>query len=593
VSSRIESQPSEEQAILSIRDLSVTLQRRGTPTRVLDRVNLRARTGEIVALLGESGSGKSTLGLAILGLLAAESRPQVTGSILIGRQEIVGATTAALRPIRRRVGTVFQDPIGSLNPTMRIGRQLEEIIEDGKSPAWWLAQVGIPDPDTRLRSFPHQLSGGQCQRVMIAMAMARQPALIIADEPTTALDVVVQAQILALLRRLARENGVAMVFVTHDLAVAAALADRVAILHAGRLVEEGPAAQLVAHPAHPYSATLLAARFGLAADCGRQLPAAAPGEGGESTGCRWAPRCTLTQDRCRERVPAAARAAHGGWVACHRGDEMAVATAVTIGAPWPEQRPVVPGHLLELVGISKTFGLPHRAAFAERQVFHALDGVALRIARGEAVAIVGGSGSGKSTLLRIAAGLLAPDKGDIAYAGKDRPQIVFQDAAGSFTPWLTIGEQIGERLRAAGLARAQRSDCVARALERVGLEPRYATAKAANLSGGQCQRAALARAIVVPPNLLLCDEAVSAMDMSLAATILNLIGVLRRELGMALLFVTHDLAAARFLADRIVVMERGRIVETGPAEDIVRNPTHPATQFLLEAMPNRLAVAAE
>jgi peptide/nickel transport system ATP-binding protein len=588
----IESRPREEPAILSVSDLSVTLQRRGIPTRVLDQINFRARAGEIVALLGESGSGKSTLGLAILGLLAPESRPLVSGSIKIERQEVVGAAASALRPIRRRVGTVFQDPIGSLNPTMRIGRQLEEIIEDGKSPAWWLAQVGIPDPDTRLRSFPHQLSGGQCQRVMIAMAMARHPSLIIADEPTTALDVVVQGQVLALLRRLARENGVAMVFVTHDLAVAAALADRVAVLHAGRLIEEGPAAQLVAHPAHPYSATLLAARFGLAADCTRQLPIALPGARGRSSGCHWAPRCTLTEDRCRERMPAPTGAPHGGWVACHRGDELATATTVTAGAPWPEPRQVVAGHLLELVGISKTFRLRHGAAFAGRQVFHALDGVALRVARGEAVAVVGGSGSGKSTLLRIAAGLLAPDEGDVAYAGKDRPQIVFQDAAGSFTPWLTIGEQIGERLRPTGLSRAERSDRVARALERVGLDPGYAAAKVANLSGGQCQRAALARAIVVPPNLLLCDEAVSAMDMSLAATILNLIGVLRRELGMALLFVTHDLAAARFLADRIVVMEGGRVVESGPAEDVIRNPAHPATQLLLEAMPDRLAVTA-
>ncbi len=576
--------------ILTVRDLSITLHRRATATCVLDRVHLSVRPGEIVALLGESGSGKSTLGLAILSLLGEESAPLIAGSILIGGQEVVGASAAALRLIRRRVGIVFQDPIGSLNPTMRIGRQLEEIIEDGQSPAGWLTQVGIPHAEDRLRAYPHQLSGGQCQRVMIAMAMARQPALIIADEPTTALDVVVQAQILALLRRLARENGVAMVFVTHDLAVACALADRVAILHAGRMVEEGPAGALLAHPAHPYTATLLAARFGLKADRRRQLPAAARGAGGGSNGCRWAPRCALTAERCRESVPPSTPAGHGGAVACHRAGELPAVTAVTPGMPWPDRRPVVAGHLLELVGVCKSYALARRTMFAGRKAFQAVDGVSLRVARGEAVAVVGSSGSGKSTLLRIVAGLIAPDVGDVAYAGSNRPQIVFQDAAGSFTPWLSIGEQIGERLRDAGLTRAERSARVAQALERVGLERGYAAAKSASLSGGQCQRAALARAIVVPPDLLLCDEAVSAMDMSLATTILNLIGTLRRELGMALLFVTHDLAAARFIADRIIVMERGRVVETGPAEDIIQSPTHPATQRLLASTPDRLSL---
>jgi len=241
--------------------------------------------------------------------------------------------------------------------------------------------------------------------------------------------------------------------------------------------------------------------------------------------------------------------------------------------------------LLELVGIQKNFPVPRGKPFARAGVFKALENIDFRLQEGEAVALVGASGSGKSTLLRIVAGLEKPDSGDVAYLGRDRPQVVFQDAAASLTPWLTIGEQIGERLRKLGLDPAARHERVAAALTDVGLDPGFAAARPGGLSGGQCQRAALARTIVVPPRLLLCDEAVSAMDVSLAAGILNLIGVLRRRLGIALLFVTHDLAAARFVADRVVVMAQGRLVEQGPVEQVMANPTHPATRQLLAAMP--------
>jgi peptide/nickel transport system ATP-binding protein len=581
------------QVVLSIRDLSVTLYRDGRGSLVLDRIGLEVRRGEIVALLGESGSGKSTLGLAVMGLLALDSAPEVEGSIAVDGVELAGAPPAAWRRMRReRLGVVFQDPIGSLNPTLTIGRQLEEAIGDGSDPAEWLARVGIPEPKSRLAAYPHQLSGGQCQRVMIAMAIAKRPGLILADEPTTALDVVVQAQILTLLRRLAREDGIAMLFVTHDLAVAASLADRVAVMQAGRLVEDGPVAALSAAPAHPYTAALLGARFDLAADRTRQLPTLATEAGGGKPGrdaCGFAARCPLAEAACRSTRPPLVPARHGGSVACLRSSAVGPDLWQAAATPWPDAAPAASEILLELAQIEKIYTLPRRLPYGPIRRVHALNRVDLRIRRGESVAIVGGSGSGKSTLLRVAAGLLAPDRGDIVRAGTERPQVVFQDAAGSLTPWLTIGEQIGERLRPLKLGRAARAERVALALTQVGLDPSLAGARAAALSGGQCQRAALARAIVVPPSLLLCDEAVSAMDMTLAAAMLNLIGVLRRELGMALMFVTHDLAAARFVADRIIVMAEGRIVETGEGETLIRSPRHSATLNLLEAMPDRLA----
>jgi peptide/nickel transport system ATP-binding protein len=585
----------EDAPVLRVADLSVVLHRDGRAHGILDRISLTVGRGEIVAMLGESGSGKSTLGLAVMGLLPADADPRVSGSIAVDGMELQGGDAPRWRAVRRdRLGAVFQDPIGSLNPSLRIGAQLAEAAQDGTPPARWLARVGIPDPEGRLHSYPHQLSGGQCQRVMIAMAVAKRPGLIIADEPTTALDVVVQAQILGLLRRLAKEDGIAMLFVTHDLAVASALADRIVVMHAGRLVEDGPVDRLSARPAHPYTAALLGARFGLAADRTRQLPTLATSKeaaNGGMTGCAFAARCPLVMDHCRTVRPPAMAAVHGGSVACFRSAEVGADLWTRDLAEWPASVPARPEILVEMAMVRKTFAAPRRMLGPPGQGVSALQGINLRIYRGEAVAVVGGSGSGKSTLLRIAARLLKPDEGDVVHAKGPPPQVIFQDARGSLTPWLSIGEQIGERLRPLGLPKAEREARVAAALAEVGLDPKLAGARARDLSGGQCQRAALARAIVVPPSLLLCDEAISAMDMTLAAAMLNLIGGLCRRLGMALLFVTHDLAAARFVADRIVVMAGGEIVEMAEADRIVTAPDHPATQALLAAMPDRLTRA--
>jgi peptide/nickel transport system ATP-binding protein len=581
--------------VLNVADLSVTLRRDGEANVVLDGITLQVQRGEILAMLGESGSGKSTLGLAILGLLPPESGPTVDGVIAVDGIELRGGDSKQWAKVRReRLGTVFQDPIGSLNPSLRIGVQLAEAIVDGTAPARWLERVGISDPESRLQVYPHQLSGGQCQRVMIAMAVAKRPGLIIADEPTTALDVLVQAQILDLLRRLAREDGIAMLFITHDLAVASVLADRIVVMQAGRLIEDGPVERLAARPAHPYTAALLGARFGLAADRNRQLPTLASANeivSGTATGCAFAPRCPLAIEQCRTERPPAVPAGHGGTVSCFRTGDVTPALWESVSAQWPEAASAKPGILFEMAQVEKAFPLPRRFFAGTIRPVRALDKVNLRIYRGESVALVGCSGSGKSTLLRAAAGLLRPDSGDLIHDRGEPPQAIFQDAKGSLTPWLSIGEQISERLFPLRLSKADRAARVASALEQVGLDTRLGRARSRDLSGGQCQRAALARAIVLPPSLLLCDEAISAIDMTSAAAMLNLIGSLRRRLGMAVLFVTHDLAAARFIADRIVVMSCGKIVEMGDAEKIMTTPTHPATVALIEAMPDRLARA--
>lgn len=590
------SQNKTDQPVLAMRDLHVTLHREHQTNLALRGVDLSIAKGEIVALVGESGSGKSTLGLAIQGLLPAESRPIVSGSVQVAGVEVVGATPRTLRILRReKLGAIFQDPMTSLNPSMRIGQQLRENISNGVRPEEWLERVGIPHPAARVRAYPHQLSGGQRQRVMIAMAMACHPALVMADEPTTALDVTVQAQILQLIRQLCREVETSFLFITHDLAVAATIAGRIVVLYAGQVVETGPIAEIMARPAHPYTAALLEARFGLRIDKERQLPTLEgepPAIDGPIHGCAFAPRCLIAVEVCRQTQPALKPALqHQGEAACFRSEIVDAHLWERVARDWPAEGQAGSQPLLQMVDVSKTFIVHRRGWWGRREGVHAVRGVNLSIYEGEAVALVGESGSGKSTLMRMAAGLLQPDRGEIRFDSAERPQMVYQDAAASLTPWLSVQELVGERLRRRGLDRAAVRQKVLEALELVGLSARLAAATPGQLSGGQAQRVAIARAVVIPPKLLLCDEPVSALDVSLAAAILNLLISLRRRLNMTMIFVTHDLAAARFVADRIIVMQAGEIVETGPAETVVTSPQQAYTQELLNSMPDNLVGA--
>jgi peptide/nickel transport system ATP-binding protein len=420
---------------------------------------------------------------------------------------------------------------------------------------------------------------------MIAIAIAGNPELIIADEPTTALDVTVQAQVLRLLLRLRDEIGCSIMFITHDLGVAAQISDRIAVLYAGRIAEIGPTSEVLSQPAHPYTHGLLRSRLTLDTARHRKLAALAgsvPSPVDPPPGCAFAPRCVLATPACEATPPDPTAIAPGRVSACVVPfDAVSAELGSRLTTTTEDIEPET-----EFTGSTEPPAVVLHEAVKAFGKLQALRGISLIVAHGESVALVGESGSGKSTLLRVIAGLEKASSGTIELAGGHRPQMVFQDAGASLTPWLSVGELISERLRGNGMSRSQRQDAVAAVLQRVGLPLDIAKSRAGQLSGGQRQRVSLARATVVPPPVLLCDEPTSALDVSLAASVLNLIGDLRRTLDMSVVFVTHDLSVARVVADRIAVMYLGRIVEIGPADDVINSPVHPYTRALVDSIPD-------
>jgi len=595
-------------AVLDVRDLHVTFRAPGGDVHAVRGATLQIAPGEIVGLVGESGSGKSVLGLTALGLLPADPAPAIGGTVMLDGLDMTTAGETERRTRRGSyIGAVFQDPMSSLNPSMRVGRQLAESA-GSSDPALihrLLADTGIPEPEVKARAYPHELSGGLRQRVMIAMALARSPRLIIADEPTTALDVTVQARVLDLLASAARERDVALLLVTHDLGVAARICDRIAVAYAGRIVETGGAAEILGAPRHPYTVGLLASRPRLdGAIAGGDLPTLLgrpPDPRTPPVGCAFAPRCPAADGQCATPVPIHL-GAEGDRDECHHpgvlrrwpegGPHVDRPSRLLLVAPTPADAPALvkaipPEPALIVTDVVKEFARPKPHLFAGRpEPLRAVDGVSLTIPAGGSLALVGESGSGKSTLLKTIVGLHEPTAGSIMIGTGAPPQMIFQDAGASLTPWLSIGEQIGERLAALAVPKEERADRVSAVLEAVGLPAEAASAVPRKLSGGQRQRAAIARAIVIPPALLACDEPVSALDVSLAAQVLNLLCHLRETLGIALLFVTHDLAAARAVADDVAVMQRGVIVEHAPSEQLFTNPQHQYTRDLLAAVPD-------
>jgi peptide/nickel transport system ATP-binding protein len=585
----------------------VTFRATAGDVRAVRGASLRIAAGEILGLVGESGSGKSVLGLTALGLLPREPEPVVSGAVRLDGEDMLAAGAEQRRArLGSYLGAIFQDPMTSLNPTMRVGRQVAEAGggADGDRVAQLLADTGIPEPHVKARCYPHELSGGLRQRVMIAMALASDPRLIVADEPTTALDVTVQARVLDLLAAVARERGVGMLFITHDLGVAARLCDRIAVAYAGRIVETGTAREVLASALHPYTVGLLASRPRLdGAVAGGELPTL-PGRPPDprtpAPGCAFEPRCPASDGQCTTRTPLHLHGTRrdechhpgvlGRWPA--GGPHAGPPDPLMFRAPTPADAPALvpaidPDPALVVTGLACDFARPRPHPFAKRPpALRAVDGVSLELRAGGALAVVGESGSGKSTLLRMIVGLQKPASGRIEIGRGAPPQLVFQDAGASLTPWMAVGDQIAERLAALGVAPQERDERVRATLAAVGLPREVAASVPGRLSGGQRQRAAIARAIAVPPALLACDEPVSALDVSLAAQVLNLLCHLRRSLGIALLFVTHDLAAARAVADEVAVMRGGVIVERGATEQVFRAPEHPYTRELLAAVPD-------
>ncbi|MGW6914659.1 dipeptide ABC transporter ATP-binding protein [Kitasatospora sp. NPDC054939] len=605
--------------LLAVRDLHVdfTGPRGAAPVPAVRGVDLTLRRGETLGIVGESGSGKSVTALAVLGLLPGTAR--VRGSVALDGRELLGLPGRELAAVRgRRIAMVFQDPLSAFTPVYRIGDQIVEALRIHRRldrsaardrAADLLDLVGIPSPRRALDAFPHEFSGGMRQRAMIAMAVANDPDVLLADEPTTALDVTIQAQVLDVLRTAKQETGAALVLVSHDLGVIAGLADRVAVMYAGRVVETAPVDDLFAAPRHPYTLGLIGAVPRLDARGGPLVPI--PGTPAPMAqlpaGCPFAARCPLVLPRCTAEEPALdGTGAH--LAACVRAEELAerrpAPAAVYPVPPLPPAAAAVPradrAPVLEVSGLTRTFPLL-KGAVLKRRVgeVYAVDGVDLSVRQGETLGLVGESGSGKSTTLFELLRLAAPASGRIEVLGRDvagltraeahrlrgELQIVFQDPMASLDPRMPIGDIVAEPLRALRTPRQETARRVPELLRQVGLDPAHATRYPHQFSGGQRQRVSIARALAVRPKLLVLDEPVSALDVSIQAGVLNLLQSLKADLGLSYLFVSHDLSVIRHLADRVSVMYLGRTVEQGTVDAVFDRPRHPYTRALLSAVP--------
>ncbi len=599
--------------IIDIRDLSIGFTGRGGWTLpVLRNINLAVRPGETVGLVGESGSGKSTLALAAMGYLKRGLRV-LNGSCHFEGQNLFDLGRTELEGLRGgKLGLVPQNSGQSLTPTLRIGAQLTEALRlhsniDGAEHRdrvlALLAQVRLPDPEAIFARFPHELSGGQQQRVAIAMALAGEPAALFLDEPTTGLDVTTQAHILELLRDLAAETGMAMVYVSHDLGAIAQVCHRVVVMYAGEVVLEGTARQVLKTPTHPYARGLLSSIPKLSDP---HLPTALhgrpPAPGGAGDGCAFADRCVIASELCRTTRPALEAGPGGALVRCHHADQahrlsMVSGGKISRGAK-PDACPVL---RLEEVAIRYDRpGLIDRWRGRAQTKPATVDDVSLVLRRGETLGLVGESGSGKSTILKTVAGLLPPAQGVIEFGDGEvlpaeverrepeqlrRIQLIFQNPDESLNPRHTIAEILEQPLKLYfGLSGQALSDRSAELLERVRLGAHYLDRLPSQLSGGEKQRVAVARAFAAEPQLVLCDEVTSALDVSVQAAVLDLLNDLKQDQGTTYVFVSHDLAVVRALSDRVAVLYQGRLCEIGPAEDVYAAPSHPYTEILLGAV---------
>ncbi|MFJ3028553.1 dipeptide ABC transporter ATP-binding protein [Curtobacterium sp. NPDC087080] len=620
------------ETVLRVRELDVRFPTPRGEVHAVRGVDLELRRGEVLGIVGESGSGKSVTSMAILGLLPETTK--VTGSIELEGQELIGRSDKQMSKLRgAKVAMVFQDPLSAFTPVYTIGDQIAETVlvhrggtkQQARARAVELLKlVGIPQAEQRVDAFPHEFSGGMRQRAMIAMAMANDPDVILADEPTTALDVTIQAQIIDVLRTAQQETGAALVFVSHDLGVIAGIADRIAVMYAGRIVETASAEELFARPRMPYTIGLIGALPRLDESSGGPLvpiPGSPPSLIGLADACPFADRCPLAAAVCRGSEPPLATVdvaagvageepvdtAVPHAVACHRYEEVAAAhadagaifrlpeipaAATAVNAPTDRAgRDAV----VRVEGLTKTFPLLRGALFKRKvgQVF-AVDGVDLDIRKGETLGLVGESGSGKSTTLHQLMDLERPEHGTVELFGRpvvatkqlrQRISMVFQDPAASLDPRMSVYDVVAEPLRAIGASSDRIAERVPELLGLVGLRAAEADRYPHEFSGGQRQRISIARALATEPELIVLDEPVSALDVSIQAGVLNLLADLKARLGLSYLFVSHDLSVIRHVADRVSVMYLGRTVEEGAVDEVFERPMHPYTAALMSAVP--------
>ena len=609
--------------LLDIRDLHTDIEIRSGVVHALSGVDLHVNPGETLGIVGESGSGKTMTALSLMGLLPPGGSVS-SGQIILDGQDLTKLALKEKRKLRgTKVGMIFQDPLTSLNPTMKIGLQVCEPLrvheklskkEALERAVEILKRVGMPRPEVVINNYPHQLSGGMRQRVMIAMALVCKPRILIADEPTTALDVTTQMQILDLIDELRDKYQMGVILITHDLGVVAGHTDRVAVMYAGRIVETAPTKTLFTEPKHRYTSSLMAALPERALAAGTKLfsiPGAPPSLTNLPVGCRFAARCLWATDECRAGYPDLSGDDAHTFSCFHpvqEGDESPAALQAKLDTQkngdeaGAQQAPLVSSEvLLDVKEASREYESAGSGFFKrDKGVVSAVDRVSITVKKGETYGLVGESGCGKSTMGRLIAGLERPSSGAIELDGRDLAtlkgrdavtihrdvQMMFQDSYAAMDPRMRIDQILAEpmSIQKTGNAR-QIAERIMEIIEQVGLTEEILDRYPHEFSGGQLQRIGFARSLTLAPDLIVADEPVSALDVSVQAQVLNLMKDLQAELGLSYLFISHDLAVVQYMADRIGVMYLGRIVEEGPAKEVVENPKHPYTKALIDSIP--------